>query len=110
AMLTTLVNAPLAKPLLEYLDMTSVSRNENTANMQAEDFTIEDVRKYYQDIKSRTSEEGGDERFVGHNEREVERLVPYVRSSTRNNTSQSQDTDELRVLKEVDSDSDELTE
>jgi len=110
AMLTTLVNAPLAKPLLEYLDMTSVSRNENSANMQAEEYSIGDVAKYYQEIKMRTDEKTRDERFFGHNELEVERLVPYVRSSTRGIDNDDESADEHRVLKHMDSESDELTE
>jgi NhaP-type Na+/H+ or K+/H+ antiporter len=82
AMLTTLINAPLAMPLLQYLGMTGVSRNENLANIHAEEYSINDVKTYYQRVKRDVDADTRDERFFGHNEREVGRLVPYVHSST----------------------------
>jgi hypothetical protein len=74
--------------------------------MQAEEYTIDDVAKYYQEIKKNTNQQTRDERFFGHNESEIERLVPYIKPAIRSGDG----ADEQRILKQMESDSDELTE
>jgi NhaP-type Na+/H+ or K+/H+ antiporter len=79
AMLTTLVNAPLAKPLLQYLGMTHTPMEELRANTLLEDASIDHIRNKYKEITAPdVGYEKRDDRFYGHDESELKMLVPYV--------------------------------